>query len=548
MAAVTPATSGTLKSLRLRLDVTDPEVLTALEKHPEGEQRAQYALTALRIGVLSLRAAAGQADAASVKEVGDKLIADIRQLLAVRSTELTNGIAGSLAQYLDPSTGLMPQKLEQLVKKDGDLERLLNQHLGSSDSVLARTLATHLGEQSTLFKMLSPTESHGIRAQVETTINEALADQRRLVLQEFSLDSKESALSRLIQEMQMIYGQLKSDFSGETERIRNEFSLDKSDSALSRLVAKVEAAQRIISDQFSRDNEQSAMNRISKLLGDTNATIDKNLTLDDEQSSLARLKRELQGAIEGLIQKNSEFHTDVRETLARLDARRDEAARSTRHGATFEEQLGSLLATESQRLGDVYQATGNSTGTIKNCKKGDHVIQLGPESPAPGVCIVWEAKEDQSYALKDALAELDGSRKNRDAQVGVFVFSQKTAPEGVTAFGRYGNDIVAVWDADDPISDVFIKAAYSVGRALVIRQKEVAAKAGEAAEQIDRAVRAVERHVKQLEEIETWAGTAKSSGEKILERAKRMREDLVAEVHRLDENLTALRSEGAAGG
>jgi len=45
-------------------------------------------------------------------------------------------------------------------------------------------------------------------------------------------------------------------------------------------------------------------------------------------------KRELQSTIEGLVQKNTEFYTGVRETLARFDARRNEAARSTRHGAT----------------------------------------------------------------------------------------------------------------------------------------------------------------------------------------------------------------------
>ena len=219
------------KYLDLQLQVTDPEVVFELTKRSLGEERAQFALTALRIGVLSLRAAAGQVDAASVKEAGDKLITNIRDLLSDRARELTNSIATSLTQYFDPSTGFMTQKLESLMKKDGDLERVLNRHLGLDDSVLARTLAHHLGEQSPVFKLLSPTEAQGIRAQIEAALAEALADQRQQVLQEFSLDRKESALSRLVQEMQEIQRQLKTDFSGQADRVRNEFSLDKPDSA-----------------------------------------------------------------------------------------------------------------------------------------------------------------------------------------------------------------------------------------------------------------------------------------------------------------------------
>lgn len=534
------------KSVDLRLEVIDPEVVFELTKRPIGEERAQFALTALRIGVLSLRAATGQLDSASVKETGDKLMADIRELLTGRARELTSTIATSLTQYFDPATGLVPQKLESLVKKDGELARLLSEHLDSDDSVLARTLAGYLGQQSPVFKLLSPNEAQGIRAQVEETLNEALAEQRRQVLLEFSLDCKESALSRLVQEMQEIQEQLKSDFSGQADKIRNEFSLDKPDSALCRLVSKVDAAQKAISDQFSSDNETSVMNRFSHLLANTSAIINKNLTLDDEQSALSRLKREIQGTIDGLVQRNDAFHCEVRETLARLDSRREEAARSTAHGAAFEDKLGGLLVAESQKFGDIYESVGNTTGIIKNCKVGDSVVELGPDSQAPEVRIVWEAKEDKSYDLKRALAELDTARKNRQAQIGIFVFSRLTAPDGLSSFSRYGNDIIVVWDESDTANDVFVQAAYSVGRALAIRQKAAAAKTDATTQDIERAVRAVEKHIRQLDEIETWAGTIESNSKKILERTKRMREALVNEVCQLDDSLAVLRSEADA--
>ena len=40
---------GISRSLSLQLEVTDPEVVFALRKRPAGDERSQFALTALRI-------------------------------------------------------------------------------------------------------------------------------------------------------------------------------------------------------------------------------------------------------------------------------------------------------------------------------------------------------------------------------------------------------------------------------------------------------------------------------------------------------------------
>jgi hypothetical protein len=498
--AIVPGTGGASarqravgRSLVLTLEVTDPEVVLELRRH-EGEDLERYVLTALRLGVLSLRAASGQVDAGSLREAGTALLSEVRELLSTRASEVTERIASSLTQYLDPQSGVLPQRLQALVRKDGEIETMLRSHVGADDSMLARSLAAHLGEGSPIFRLLSPTDANGLRAQLVTSIEGALAEQRKLILREFSLDQKGSALSRLVAE-------------------------------------------------FSLDDDRSAMSRMSRMLTATSQQIGKDLSLDDEASALARLKRELTSTIDQLARDNVEFQGHVRESLARLDTRRKEEARAPAHGLAFEEQLGSLLAAEAQRLGDVYEATGETTGIIKQCKKGDHVVELGSDSVAAHARIVWEAKEKQSYSLRAALDEIGEARRNRSAQVGVFVFSRAAAPEGLESLARHGSDLVVVWDTEDRGSDLVVKAAYSLARALAVREKRADKVAQAAVVEIERSARNVERQIGYLDDVRKWAETVKGHGEKIIERSTRMADELRADVERLDAQVAAMRKE-----
>ena len=477
----------------LRLEVTDAEVLSELRRRSEGDEREQFALAALRIGVLALRSAAGQVDAASIREAGTELVSEVREVLSRRVTEMSERVASTLTQYLDPQSGALPQRLNALVRQDGELERLFRAQIGADDSLLARSLASHLGEGSPLFKLLSPTDSAGLRAQLSTTVEEALADQRKVILREFSLDQKDSALSRLVAE-------------------------------------------------FSLDGEGSSMSRLAKMLATTSEQIGKNLTLDDEGSALSRLKRELENMVGRLARDNAEFQLQMREAMARLDTRRKEEARSPRHGVEFEERLGALLADEAQRLGDLYEATGDTTGNIKNCKVGDHVIELGADSAAAHARIVWEAKEKQGSSLRAAVDEIDEARRNRQAQVGVFVFSSKTAPEGLEPLHRHGNDIMVVWNPDDAVSEVVVRAAYSLARCLAVRERRTDRESLAAIMEIDRAARAIEKQVGYLEEVRKWAETVKGHGEKIADRSSRMVDELRRDVERLDIQIAAMRT------
>ena len=101
---------------------------------------------------------------------------------------------------------------------------------------------------------------------------------------------------------------------------------------------------------------------------------------------------------------------------------------------------------------------------------------------------------------------------------------------------------MVVWDAEDPATDVRLEAGLELARALVSRQA-LEHDAQEADLQaLDRSIREIEKQLKSLDEINTWAGTIKSNGEKIVKRVDLTRKALVTQIEQLDVGLADLRS------
>ncbi len=284
-------------SLPLELTVNDPEVIAELWAKQEGHERDEYALGALRLGVLALRQARGQIDANTLKREGDHLLGSVQLALSEHRTNLDRTLVGTLKDYFDPKDGRFNERVERLLKKDGELETLLSRKVTAADSEMCRALK------------------------------------------------------------------------------------------------------------------------------------------------------------------------------------------------------------------DIATAVGNSTGLIKNCKKGDAVVELGSESAAPGAKVVVEAKEHASYNLTTALKEMEEARQNREAESGLFVFSKKTAPAGLEPLARYGTDVVVVWDADDVATDTHLRLGLSVARALCTRKALERSSLDVDFTAIDAALLEIAKQVKELDDVRTWTET-----------------------------------------
>lgn len=504
-----------IASVRLQLDVVDHDSVQEICARKEGRARSEYSLAALRVGLLSLKHARGQVDAEAVRREGDRILNEMNSTLDGYRSTLTDGVNGILKEYFDPNSGRFQERVERLIRKDGDLEQVLRRQIGADGSELAATLSAHVGESSPLMNVLDPAQSDGIVSSIKNSAEEVLKAESERILAEFSLDNKEGALTRMIAELSDNNGKLAGDLTERIEDAVSEFSLDKDDSALSRLMRKVETAQKTISSEFSLDNDRSA---------------------------LRRLKDELLGVLTEQNDRNTVFQRDVTVALEAMKARREESLRSTRHGDDFESAVVEFVTREANRAGDIPTATGRTTGLIRNNKTGDAVVEMGPESSAAGVKYVVEAKESASYDLAKSREEIEQARKNRGAAVGIFVWSKISAPANVESFSRIGDDIFVIWDAEDLGSDVILSAALSMAKAMCVRESSKRTAEAAEFEAIDRAILAIEKEANRLEKMRTMTETIKRSSEKVLDEIRKMSDGLQSQVGNLRDAVDGLNS------
>jgi hypothetical protein len=503
-------------SLLLELSVRDPETIAELCAFAEGEPRDEFARQALRIGVLALRQARGNLDSDVVRNEGERLLAALQGRLDDHAKVVHERTTTTLREYFDPQSGRFEERVNRLIGRDGELEQVLRRQLGAEDSELTKTLAAHIGEDSPLLQFLSPDETRGLLAALRGALDEQLQQQREHVLKQFSLDNKDGALSRFILELSERQGVLAGQLQDRIDCVVKEFSLDEENSALSRLVANVDRAQRTITREFS---------------------------LDDDASALARMRRELLNVFKQHREENQKFQEEVKLALQAMAVRKEEAARSTRHGLDFEAAVVELVQQEAQKTGDVAEATGARVGSIKNCKKGDVVVELGPESVAPGARVVVEAKEESGYQMKDARAEIEQARNNRGASVGLFIFSRRTASSATEPLLRIGDDVYVVWDPEDTDTDLYVRLGLSVARALAVRHHQHDATQTADFQELESAILHIEKATNGLDELQTSAEQVGKHSEKMLGRIGLVRKELLRQIEVLRDKTAALKSQ-----
>ncbi len=480
--------------VHLDLWLRDADLVQPLLEYPEGRERDEFIRRALRIGILALRQAQARIDTDSVRREGEYFIGQLGNHLHTFQDGIGSLLTTTLKDYLDPRDGRFVERVERLVRDGGDLESVMRSQTEVAKATLQNSLEIYLGADSPIARLLTPNESNTLLTALHGTVNDLVANHLSRVLHEFSLDNREGVLVRLIDEVNARNGQLTGNVQSTVQTMAQEFSLDKADSVLNKLIRQMESTQQQVKAEF---------------------------TLDNKESALSRVRAELAEITNAHRADSTNFQQQILATLAAMQARKDERRTGVQHGKDFEAAAYALIETTCVNAGDIVELVASHTGRIRNSKVGDAVITLGPDAAAAGIRIVCEMKEDSSYRLPKIIEEIRQARENRNAQVGLFIWSRRTAPAGLMPLTRYGMDVVVLWDAEDETTDVYLQAGLMVAKAIAMSARRPNPEIEADFVALDKAILEVQRQAGYLDEIETSSGTIKNSAEKILAGSKR---------------------------
>lgn len=417
-------------------------------------QRTQLATDAWTIGLRAIANAYTAAQESRLKEVGTGILADVDRQLRGFVEQQQAAIEGVLGRFFDPADGQVVQRLAAFVDDHGVLARLLEKFLAPQNSVLAEALTRQIGEGSPLLRKLSSTDSEGLIKTLEAQLDRVMAESHAELVRALDPLAEGGAVARFL-------GSLRDELKGTEENRQQQLAValraldaNDADSLLSRLVRETNLA---------RQEVLAAVN--PELPGSPLAVLQTTLTrlLEEQTAGQVDFSRRQE-------ERQSQFEKDVREAIARIETRRTEALKTTRGGLDFEGTVADFIARAIQGAPCTFEVTGATAG-LGRCKKGDAVLRFTPDSAFAGTGIVFEAKRDSTYTTQKALDELDAARKNRDAVAGVFVMAQSHAADVFPRFARHGNNVLVVWDDQDPQTNPYLHAALLLGMGLATRSQ-----------------------------------------------------------------------------
>ncbi|MEO8207419.1 MAG: hypothetical protein ABI598_00180, partial [Chloroflexota bacterium] len=288
----------------------------------------------------------------------------------------------------------------------------------------------------------------------------------------------------------------------------------------------------MVDELFDPKRRDSAIGRISAML-DTyfDGDASRLATLLDPTrmgSPLHQFRTEVAAGFKALEEKLVSLE-------AATAARAGERAKSAAKGGDFETLLEGMLGDIARGANDLVERTGTDAGDAGRSKKGDFVLTLDPAvSKGADLRVVIEAK-DRRISGREMRDELREARLNRDAAVGLVVFTPNHAPAGIAPFDVRAGDVYCVIDPADP-DMATLEAAVRLARLLAVttlREHEAevdAAALGEALTAIREQLEAVRTMKTNLTQMGSTASAVGAS-------LDRMREGILAQIVRAEREL-----------
>lgn len=215
---------------------------------------------------------------------------------------------------------------------------------------------------------------------------------------------------------------------------------------------------------FDEERRDSAIGRMRGLLGtyfDGDASRLAQL-LDPTRmgSPLHQFRTEIGRGFEQLNERLTAIE-------AAAAARASERARSAAKGADFEVLVEEMLSLALRGTDHLVERTAAATGDVLRSRKGDFVITLDPATVRGATLRVVVECKDRAISGRAMRDEMEEARRNRDAAVGLVVFSTTHAPAGIAPFDVRRGDVYCVIDPEAPAPET-LDTALRLARLLAV--------------------------------------------------------------------------------
>jgi hypothetical protein len=250
-----------------------------------------------------------------------------------------------------------------------------------------------------------------------------------------------------------------------------------------------------------------------RVIGQSSANIHDSFSMDSENSPLKALKSDLIESSQNLHKQVTDKIDAVNSRVEALSTKRQMIMNSTKKGLPFEDAVFSVVAQIATTSADEALNTGQNSGLIKNCKKGDITVAVNKiASRGHNINIVFEAKS-MLMSREEWRKELNIAMTNRAADVSVAVVQNVDQMPGKSRTSIQDNQQLMVAfdpETDDPAILVCIynvAKAYAISRSLEGTQVNFKV--------IQEAVQQLQTSISDLEIIEGAIKTSHKSLEKI---------------------------------
>lgn len=112
-----------------------------------------------------------------MRNEGERLIQNMKARLDQTQSQIDNLVTKSLSDYFDPSNGRFTERIERLIRQDGELESVMRTQAQLAAQVVSDTLAKHVGGTSPLMALLTPDDSNRFLAALKGNVEATLTAQ-----------------------------------------------------------------------------------------------------------------------------------------------------------------------------------------------------------------------------------------------------------------------------------------------------------------------------------------------------------------------------------